>query len=131
MATEWGYAANYPATMPPNWWGDFNCSELEKAKYVARMTVIHAALGVGSFFNELWTNTYPLDISLLRRSFLADPISPMQPSAAYYVVRNLATALERMQLAEIEEGQMVVRDLSVRDYPLIIRFLRAPKCTSA
>ena len=94
MATEWGYASNYPATMPPNWWGTFNCTELEKAKYVARLTVIHVALGVASFFNELWTSTYPLDISLLRRAFMADPITPLQPAAAYYVVRNLATAIE-------------------------------------
>ena len=102
MATEWGYASNYPATMPPNWWGTFNCTELEKAKYVARMTVIHVSLGVASFFNELWTSTYPLDISLLRRSFMADPISPMQPAAAYYVVRNLATVLDGVRPADFD-----------------------------
>lgn len=35
-----------------------------------------------------------LDLSLLRRSFDADPISPLQPQAAYYVTRNLATMLD-------------------------------------
>jgi len=60
------------------------------------------ALGVASFFNELWTSTYPLDISLLRRSFMADPISPMQPAAAYYVVRNLATVLDGVRPADFD-----------------------------
>lgn len=99
MCTEWGYGSNYPAAVPPNWWGEFNCTEMEKAKYVARLNVIHVALGVHSFFNEMWTSNYPLDISLLRRSFSADPVTPLQPSAAYYATRNLATFLENVQPA--------------------------------
>jgi hypothetical protein len=118
MATEWGYASNYPATMPPNWWGTFNCTELEKAKYVARLTVTHVALGVASFFNELWTSTYPMDISLLRRAFMADPITPLQPSAAYYTVRNLSTALEGVRPAsfacQIEECASEVEWFTMR-----------------
>ena len=40
---------------------------------------------------------YPLDLSLMRRAFAADPIAPLQPQAAYYVTRNLATALDDLQ----------------------------------
>ena len=38
----------------------------------------------------------------MRRTFTADPISPQQPQAAYYVMRNLATALENLQPAAFE-----------------------------
>jgi hypothetical protein len=100
MASEWAYGADYPAPAPPNWWGDFVCSEIEKAKYVAQLTVAHTALGVGSFFCTTWNSYYPLDLSLLRRTFSADPISPQQPQAAYYVMRNLATALDELEPAE-------------------------------
>ena len=40
-----------------------------------------------------------MDLTLMRRTFTADPISPQQPQAAYYVLRNLATALENLQPA--------------------------------
>ena len=97
-ATEWSYSASYPEPEPPNWWGNFVCSELAKAKYVARVTVTHTGLGVGSFFCETWGHSYyAMDLSLMRRTFAADPISPVQPQAAYYVMRNLATALENLQ----------------------------------
>lgn len=96
-ASEWTYGANYPPATPPNWWGAYACSEIEKAKMVAQMSVLHTALGVGSFFCETWTNFYPLDLSLLRRGVAANPISPQQPQAAYYVMRNLATALDGLE----------------------------------
>ena len=43
-----------------------------------------------------------LDLSLLRRSLDADPISPLQPQAAYYVTRNLATMLDELEPGEPE-----------------------------
>jgi hypothetical protein len=99
-ASEWSYGASYPPPTPPNWWGDFTCSELEKAKYVARLHVQHTALDCDSFFCETWGNHYyPMDLTLMRRTFGADPISPQQPQAAYYVTRNLATALEDLMPA--------------------------------
>jgi hypothetical protein len=100
MASEWTVGANYPSATPPNWWGQVEFSEMQKAKLVAQVSVLHSALGVGSFFCELWSNTYPLDLTLLRRSFAADPISPQQPQAAYYAMRNLATALEGLRPAK-------------------------------
>ena len=100
MVTEWSYGAHYPPVKGPNWWGDFEASEIQKAKYIAQLTVKHTALGMESFYCETWSTTAPLDLSLMRRSFAADPIFPLQPQAAYYVTRNLATALEDLQPAE-------------------------------
>jgi hypothetical protein len=92
--TEYSYGASYPAPVQPHWWGDYTCSELQKAKLVARFSTLHSALDMGVFFCEAWGNQhYPLDLSLMRRTFGADPIAPLQPSAAYFVMRNLATAL--------------------------------------
>jgi hypothetical protein len=101
-ASEWTYAANYPPPTPPNWWGDFQCTELDKAKYIARFSVLHTALDIDSFFCETWSNYYPLDLTLLRRGFSGSPVSVQQPQAAYYVMRNLATALEELRPADFE-----------------------------
>ena len=101
--TEYNWGASYPAPAEPHWWGSCVCSEVEKAKYVARLSVLHTALDMGSFFCEVWGNAwYPLDLSLLRRTFGADPISPLQPQPAYYAMRNLATALDGLRPATFE-----------------------------
>jgi hypothetical protein len=106
LASEYNWGANYPLPAKPHWWGACVCSELQKAKYVARLSVLHTALGIGSFFCEVWGNPlYPLDLSLLRRAFNADPITPLQPQAAYYVMRNLATALDGYQPACFEHAE--------------------------
>ena len=102
VASEWNVGANYPPPPLPNWWGSFTCSELEKAKYVARITLEHVGLGVTSIFCEEWNAYYSLDLSLLRRTVGADPIPPQQPQAAYYVMRNLATALEALEPATFD-----------------------------
>ncbi|MEI6519246.1 MAG: hypothetical protein WCO98_04305 [bacterium] len=93
--TEYNIGASCPSPSTPFWWGNFECSEIEKAKYVARHTTLHTSLGISSFFCEVWANTnYPLDLGLMRRSFAADPISPLQPQPAYYAMRNLSTAFD-------------------------------------
>jgi hypothetical protein len=102
MATEWNYSALYPPMAAEDsgraWCGGFRATEIEKAKYVAQVFVRHTALGMESFFCEMYFPTFGvLDLSLLRRSFDADPISPLQPQAAYYVVRNLATMLDELE----------------------------------
>jgi hypothetical protein len=99
MATEWNVGANYPAT-PPFGWGEYNPSEMEKAKIVAQVHVEHTALRVESLFCELFNIDYLSDLSLTRRSFAADPVAPQQPQAALYVTRNLATTLEDLEPAE-------------------------------
>jgi hypothetical protein len=68
---------------------------------VAQVFTRHTGLGVESFFCEMYFPYFSmLDLSLLRRSFDADPISPLQPQAAYYVTRNLATMLDGLAPAE-------------------------------
>ena len=101
MATEWNAGANYPA--PSSFgWGNYNPSELEKAKIVAGVHVEHTALAVESLYCELFNIDYSSDLSLTRRSFAADPVAPQQPQAALYVTRNLATALEDLEPADFE-----------------------------
>jgi hypothetical protein len=100
MASEFNVGANYPPTEGDLWWGAFNYTEIQKAKIVSQLHVMHTALGVGSFFCELWSGTYPHDLSLMRRTFASYPISPLNPQAAYYVTRNLSTALEDLVPAE-------------------------------
>ena len=107
MVTEWNYSALYPplseADAARAWCGGFRSTEMEKAKYVAQFFTRHTALGLESFFCEMYFPQFGvLDLSLLRRSFDADPISPLQPQAAYYVTRNLATILDGMEPGELE-----------------------------
>jgi hypothetical protein len=103
LASEYNFGANYPEAAKPHWWGDADCSELQKAKYVAQVSTIHTALGIGSFFCEVWGNdTYPHDLSLMRRAFHANPYAALQPQAAYYAMRNLATALDGCRPASFE-----------------------------
>lgn len=107
MATEWNYSALYPPMTPEDaaraWPGSFRATEMEKAKYVAQVFTRHTGLGVESFFCEMYFPHFGvLDLSLLRRSFDADPVSPLQPQAAYYVTRNLATMLDGLEAARFD-----------------------------
>ena len=107
MSTEWNYSALYPRLSDQaaerSWCGSFPTTEMEKAKYVAQAFTRDSGLGIESFFCEMYCPTYGLlDLSLLRRSFDADPIAPLQPQAAYYVTRNLATLLDGLEPATFE-----------------------------
>ena len=83
------------------WSGGFKATEIEKAKYVAQVFTRHTGLGLESFFCEMYFPYFALlDLSLLRRTFDADPIGPLQPQAAYYVTRNLATMLDGLEPAQ-------------------------------
>jgi len=78
-------------------------SELEKAKCMAQHQVLLASLGILS----LQCNTYHVsvtrtDASLLRNTFSFEPVSPAQPQAAYYVLRNLITAMDEAKPLELE-----------------------------
>lgn len=102
MVTEWNYSAVYPSLGPEEaqraWSGGFKATEIEKAKYVAQVFTRHTGLGLESFFCEMYFPYFALlDLSLLRRSFDADPIGPLQPQAAYYVTRNLGTMLDGLE----------------------------------
>lgn len=105
MATEWNFGALYPfvaeADVRNVWCGPFNCTEMQKAKYVAQAFTRHAGLGIESFFCELYFSHFgTVDLSLMRSTFQADPIAPLQPQAAYYVTRNLATMMDGLEPEE-------------------------------
>lgn len=107
MVTEWNYSALYPplsqADSARAWCGGFRATEIEKAKYVAQVFTRHTAMGLEAFFCEMYFPQFGvLDLSLLRRSFDADPIAPLQPQAAYYVTRALATMLDGLEPGSLE-----------------------------
>ena len=61
------------------------------------------ALGVPCFWNETFqTQMTSRDVSLLRNTFSADPISPTQPQPIYYVLRTLSTVLADVKPARLD-----------------------------
>lgn len=105
MSTEWNFSFNYPEFLEVDqkrlWRGNVSFTEMQKAKYVAQCFVQDSGLGLVSCFCELNNPFYgALDLSLFRRSVDTDPVSTLQPEAAYYVMRNLATMLDGLTPAE-------------------------------
>ncbi len=92
-ATEWTYAAPYPGSM---------CTEMQKAKYAARLMTLQCGLDVISLYNETFqTGKIDWDCTLLRNAFSVDPISPAQPQPIYYVLRSISTVLDGFRGAEL------------------------------
>ncbi len=95
MSTEWTFSYNYPDFLEKDrevtWRAQVRSTEMEKAKYVAQCYLQDAGLGLVSFFCEIHQPFYgALDLSLFRRSADADPVTNVQPEAAFYAVRNIA-----------------------------------------
>jgi hypothetical protein len=98
MATEWSWFASYPAAARDK----HHFTEIQKAKIAARFATTNVALGIPSFWNETFqTHMTSRDVSLLRNTFSADPISPTQPQPVYYALRTLSTALEDVKPAKV------------------------------
>jgi hypothetical protein len=96
MATESGWYAPYPIPVHPFIGGDV--TEIVKAKYLAKFMVINNAFSMPAFWNETWQDQFTYwDGTLMRSTFSADPVCPLQPQAAYYVMRTLSTVLEGAQ----------------------------------
>jgi hypothetical protein len=95
MATESGWYAPYPPPEHP--FGGGAVSELVKAKCLARYITMSVGLDLTTFWNTTWHHYIWWDLGLFRNSFSADPVSPTQPQAAYYVLRNLCTLLESVR----------------------------------
>ena len=70
--------------------GSVQLSEMQKAKFVSRLYLQDAGLGLASFFCEIYNPYHAADLSLLRRTVDSDPVSSLQPQAAFYAVRNIA-----------------------------------------
>lgn len=100
MATESGWYAPYPAPAKP--FGGGAVSEMIKAKCLARYITMSVGLDLTTFWNTTWHHYIWWDLGLFRNSFSADPVSPTQPQAAYYVLRTLCTLLEAVEPAQID-----------------------------
>ena len=100
MASEFAVGAMYPPVkegLSCAWWGQrgkINYSEVEKAKIITQLNVIHSALGIESMVCELSNHDYPLELSLLRKGFDSAPIQQTNPNMAYYATRNTCTVLD-------------------------------------
>jgi len=92
MATESGWYAPYPPPEKP--FGGGAVSEIVKAKCLARYFTMSVGLDLTTFWNTTWHHYIWWDLGLFRNPYSADPISPTEPQAAYYVLRNLGTLLE-------------------------------------
>jgi len=80
---------------------DVTMTEIRKAKDMARMFVMNAGLGATvSFWCDTWNDQDPEDGGLFRNTFSVDPVSPMQPETAYYVLRTLATIMDQTKPSE-------------------------------
>ncbi|MBI4552111.1 MAG: discoidin domain-containing protein [Candidatus Latescibacteria bacterium] len=94
MGTELTWSAPYPQAIPEER-RPLVVSELLKAKYLARLMITHAWLDMPAFWNETWQDQLiDWDVGLFRNTFSADPLNPMQPQPAYYVLRTLSTVFE-------------------------------------
>jgi F5/8 type C domain len=100
MATESGWYAPYPAPAKP--FGGGAVSEIVKAKCLASYITMSVGLDLTTFWNTTWHHYTWWDLGLFRNSFSADPISPTQPQAAYYVLRNLCTLLDSAEPASVQ-----------------------------
>ena len=95
MATESGWYAPYPAPDKP--FGGGVVSEIVKAKCLARYITMSVGLDLTTFWNTTWHHYTWWDLGLFRNTFSSDPISPTQPQAAYFVLRNLCTLLDEAE----------------------------------
>jgi hypothetical protein len=94
MASESGWYAPYPKPVHP-FANQPSLSEIVKAKYLAKYMVTNTGLSMTAFWNETWQDQFTYwDGSLMRSTFSADPVCPLQPQPAYYVMRTLSTVLE-------------------------------------
>ncbi len=108
MASEYSVTAWTPAFRPGTpcvWWtgnGALNYSDIQKAKIIAQFIVMNSALGVYTQYCELSQNNYVLDNSLLFTGWETYPIQASAPAAAYYVMRNLCTAMDEYNPSSID-----------------------------
>lgn len=95
-ASEWTWVSPYPSAETAVYENSLEwCSEMSKAKYSAQFMTANAGLNVISLYNEAYmTDLIDWDCTLLRSAFQSDPISPPQPQAIYYVLRNANTVLD-------------------------------------
>lgn len=102
MATEWDYFTAYPVSDIEHYFKIPAYSELEKAVYSARMSIMFANLGIANFWNETFQTMETFrGLSLFRNQFSNEVVCPTQPEVIYYMLRTLSTALEEVKGASV------------------------------
>ena len=123
MSSEWNMSYNWPDFLPEDakvtWQGNNKATEMEKAKYVVQCFTQDAGLELISCFCEMNQPFYgALDLSLLRRSIDSEYGSVLQPEAAFYMARNLATMLDRFKPAEFPREIVFTDPVAAKDFDL-------------
>lgn len=102
MATEWDYFCAYPVSDIEHYFKIPAYSEIEKAIYSARMSIMFANLGIANFWNETFQTMETFrGLSLFRNQFSNEVVCPTQPEVVYYMLRTLSTALEDVKGATV------------------------------
>ena len=106
MISEWNFSSIYPSIpaheAPAIWRGHVAFSEIQKAKFVAQRYMTDTANGVPSSFCEMYNPFYgAFELSLLRRAS-DDGTATLQPDAAFYAVRNIASITDGFEPAEVD-----------------------------
>jgi hypothetical protein len=104
MSTEYNWIASYPpiAPSPDSHFYDFQITEMEKAKYAARLTITDLALDLHSLWCDLFNQQVAVTpTTLLRNTFSSDPLCPLQPEPIYYILRTLSTVMDEATPAEV------------------------------
>ncbi len=118
MSSEWNMSYNWPDFLPEDakvtWQGNNRSTEMEKGKYVVQCFTQDAGLDLISCFCEMNQPFYgALDLSLLRRSVDSEAGSVLQPEAAFYMARNLATIMDRFKPVEFKFEIKTQKDLPI------------------
>jgi len=77
-------------------------TEICKAKDAARVFVMDAGLDVVTIWCNTWIQVPLCDGGLFRNGYAADPVTPMQPEPAYYILRTISTVLDRTSPSEVK-----------------------------
>jgi hypothetical protein len=104
MASEWDFFTAYPPSDLPGYVGRDTPTEIQKAIYSARLSILFAHYNIVNLWNETFQTQQTMrGLSLLRNTtFSNEIINPTQPEPVYYVFRTLSTVLADVRGADFE-----------------------------
>ena len=97
---------------PNIWRGKVKFSEIRRAKFIAQRYVTDTGNGVPSYFCKAYNPFYgAFELSLLRRA-ADEGACTLQPSAAFYAVRNIATITDGFEPLDFDIKAASQTDIS-------------------
>jgi len=94
FASEWDFFTAYPHSDLRGYVEREKHSEMQKAIYSSRLSIIFAYLGIVNLWNETFQTMQTMrGLSLFRNTFSNEMICPTQPEVFYYMARTLSTIL--------------------------------------